>query len=118
MSEENVEIVRRAYEAFNRGDRDGAVADLAPNAEYIPSEAFPESRVRRGPEDVKNFMSWLWDEFEDARLDTDEFIDIGDESSCLRPSAVGGSKAARRPPGTSGTSGRSEATRSSAARRS
>jgi uncharacterized protein len=80
MSEENVEIVRRAYEAFNRGDRDGAVADVAPNAEYIPSEAFPESRVRRGPEDVKNFMSWLWDEFEDARLDTHEFIDLGDEA--------------------------------------
>jgi ketosteroid isomerase-like protein len=79
MSEEDVEIVRRAYAAFNRGDRDGAVADVTLDAEYIPSEAFPESRVRRGPEDVKNFMSWLWDEFEDARLDTHEFIDLGDK---------------------------------------
>jgi ketosteroid isomerase-like protein len=79
MAEEDVEIVRRAYAAFNRGDRDGAVADVAPDAEYIPSEAFPGSRVRRGPDDVKNFMSWLWDEFEDARLDTHEFIDLGDK---------------------------------------
>jgi ketosteroid isomerase-like protein len=30
MSEENVEVVRRGYEAFNRGDLDGMVADFAP----------------------------------------------------------------------------------------
>lgn len=79
MSEENVEIIRRAVDAVNRGDRDAAVADLSPDAEYIPSEAFPESRVRRGPEDVKEFLTWLWDEFEDARLDPHEFIDTGDK---------------------------------------
>jgi ketosteroid isomerase-like protein len=31
MSGENVELVRRAYEAFNRSDIDGVVADLAPD---------------------------------------------------------------------------------------
>jgi ketosteroid isomerase-like protein len=30
MSEENVEVVRRGYEAFDRGDLDGMVADFAP----------------------------------------------------------------------------------------
>src|SRR5215204_4680944 len=34
MSEENVEIARRAYEAFNRSDPQAMVADLAPNFEY------------------------------------------------------------------------------------
>ena len=29
MSQENVEIVRRAFEAFNRGDSEGMVADIA-----------------------------------------------------------------------------------------
>jgi len=29
MSEENVEVVRRGYEAFNRGDLDGMVAPWA-----------------------------------------------------------------------------------------
>jgi hypothetical protein len=79
MSGENVEMVRRAYQAFNRGDRDAAVADVAPDAEYIPSEAFPEARVRRGPEETKEFLGWLLDEFEGARLDTHEFIDLGDK---------------------------------------
>jgi ketosteroid isomerase-like protein len=34
MSEENVEIVRRGYEAFSRGDLEGMVADFAPTFEY------------------------------------------------------------------------------------
>jgi ketosteroid isomerase-like protein len=33
MSKENVEIVRRAFEAYNRGDIEGAVADFAPDCE-------------------------------------------------------------------------------------
>ena len=41
MTQENVEIVRRAYEAFNRGDIDGALADLASDFEYTPSGAIP-----------------------------------------------------------------------------
>jgi hypothetical protein len=30
MSRENVEMLRRAYEAYNRGDVDAAVADISP----------------------------------------------------------------------------------------
>ena len=41
MSQENVEMARRAYEAFNRGDLDGMVADFAPEFEYVPAEMVP-----------------------------------------------------------------------------
>ena len=37
MAQENVEILHRAHEAFNRGDLDGFVADLAPEFEYFTS---------------------------------------------------------------------------------
>jgi ketosteroid isomerase-like protein len=37
MSKENIEIVRRGYEAFNRGDIDGVVGLLAPDFEYVAS---------------------------------------------------------------------------------
>ena len=43
MSQENVESLRRAFEAFNRNDLDAAVADVHPDCEYIPSGALPES---------------------------------------------------------------------------
>jgi ketosteroid isomerase-like protein len=39
MSQENVETVRRAYEALNRGDLDGALADVHPDAEADWSES-------------------------------------------------------------------------------
>jgi ketosteroid isomerase-like protein len=79
MSQENVEIVRRAFEAFNRDDVDAAVADFAPDCEYIPSGAIPGGAgVSRGPEGYKRWASWLRDEFDDAHLEIHELIDAGD----------------------------------------
>ena len=50
MSQENVEIVRSAMEAFNR--RDGAAFDalLAGDAEIVPVRAAVEATVYRGPD--------------------------------------------------------------------
>ena len=39
MSQENVEIVRRFYEAFNRGDRDGWTRPTSSDVELFPLEA-------------------------------------------------------------------------------
>ncbi len=44
MSEENVGSLRRAFEAYNRDDLDGAVADMDPDCEYIPTGALPGVR--------------------------------------------------------------------------
>ena len=40
MSQENVEIVRGAFEAINRGDVDAALKDAAPGFEFDFSRAF------------------------------------------------------------------------------
>jgi ketosteroid isomerase-like protein len=54
MSQENVETLRRAFEAFNRNDLDAAVADMHQDCEYMPSGALPGVRdVGRGPEGYK-----------------------------------------------------------------
>ena len=80
MSQENVEIVRRAFEAYNRGDLDAAVADFAPDFEYIASGAVPGTRgVYRGPEGYKRFVGWVRDEFDDARVEVDAITDAGDQ---------------------------------------
>jgi ketosteroid isomerase-like protein len=42
MSQENVEMVRRAYEAYSRGDIDGAVADFAPDCRYTAAGIIPD----------------------------------------------------------------------------
>jgi ketosteroid isomerase-like protein len=80
MSQENVELVRRGFEAFNRGDLDAAVADFSADCEYIPSGAVPDAApVYRGPEGYKQFGRWLWEEFDDARIEVHELIDAGDQ---------------------------------------
>jgi ketosteroid isomerase-like protein len=79
MSEENVEVVRRGYEAFSRGDPDAMDAYLAPTFEYTATGTIPGVvGVYRGPEGLRKFLSAFWDEFEDARIELRELIDAGD----------------------------------------
>jgi ketosteroid isomerase-like protein len=74
MSQENVEIVRRSFEAYLRGDFAGAVAYLASDVVYEVGQELPA----RGADEVIE----RWQRWEDAwvRLETvgEEFIDAGD----------------------------------------
>ena len=80
MSEENAEVVRRAAEAFNRGDLDAAVADAAPDIEFVATGALPGLQgVFRGVEEYKRFLHWVPDEFDDPRADPTEIIEAGDQ---------------------------------------
>ena len=79
MSQENVETLRRAYEAYNRGDLDVAVADISPDSEYVPIGAVPGFRdALPGPEGYKRILAWLRDAFDDAHVDA-ELTDAGDQ---------------------------------------
>jgi ketosteroid isomerase-like protein len=79
MSEENVEMIRRAFEAYERGDLDAAVVDIAPDCEYVAAGTVPgRTGTYRGPEGYKSFMAWLDDEFSDSHAQVDALIDAGD----------------------------------------
>jgi uncharacterized protein len=78
MSQDNVETLRRAYEAYNRGDLDAAVADISRDSEYVPIGAVPGFRdPLPGPEGYKRILAWLRDAFDDAHVDA-ELTDAGD----------------------------------------
>src|SRR5215472_17010652 len=55
MSWENVERLRQAVEALNRGDRTAFLALCDPEVENIPPRDWPESEPIRGPEAVWDF---------------------------------------------------------------
>jgi ketosteroid isomerase-like protein len=79
VSQENVQLVRRAFEAYSQGDIDGAVSDFAPDCRYTAAGIMPDrTGVFHGPEGYKEFMGWLRSEFEDVQADVDELIDAGD----------------------------------------
>ncbi|MDX6573487.1 MAG: hypothetical protein QOC86_2643 [Gaiellales bacterium] len=82
MSEENVEIVRKMFEAYASGDFETALAAYAPEVEFDVSIR-PEGGVYRGPEGVAEAMrSWTgtWDDF---RLEVEEIIDAGGDRVLL-----------------------------------
>ena len=80
MSQENVEIIRRIYVAYGRGDIEGAVAELDPEVEWSEPPRSPGAvRPYRGHEGARRSLSaWVraWDEY---RLELDELIDAGDQ---------------------------------------
>jgi len=63
MSEENVEIVRRGYTAYSRGDMETAAIDFAPDIEWIENPAFPEAKVYRGREEVIAYHNAFFEMF-------------------------------------------------------
>ena len=81
MSQENVEVLRRAYEAFNRGDREGAAAGFAPEAEYVVTTGqIPGAGgVYRGPEGYRRFLESWWGEFDEPGIEVHELIETGDQ---------------------------------------
>ena len=78
MSQENVEIVRRCCEAFDRGDYEAALEAFAPDIEYDLTH-FPDGRVYLGHDGVREaFRTWMGT-WEDYRQERDEPIGAGAE---------------------------------------
>jgi len=82
MSQENVEIVRRAYEAYQQGDLAGMLANSDP--EMIVYRAEPDGATFRGPEGLlKAIAEWV-EGFDEFAMNADEFIDANDHQVVVR----------------------------------
>jgi ketosteroid isomerase-like protein len=46
MSEENVELVRQGYEAWNRGDLEWLLEHVTPDYEFWTEQLFPDTEAR------------------------------------------------------------------------
>jgi ketosteroid isomerase-like protein len=80
MSQENVEIVRRALEAFSRGDLDATVQANDPDIEVDWSKSNGvEAGVYRGLAQVRRFWSTFHEVFERIEVLPEEFIEHGDD---------------------------------------
>jgi len=73
-------MVRRAIEAFNRGDLEAVVVDFDPDIEYTTSGRFPDAHgTWHGPEEYVRFLRTFWSEFDDPRAEVEELVDAGDQ---------------------------------------
>jgi len=76
-----VDLVRRSYESFSRGDLTAVLADMHPEIEWHQAQGLPHGGLHRGVDEVRRNIfepldeSW-WDGF---TADPDEFLEAGDQ---------------------------------------
>ena len=77
--QQNVETVRRAYEAFGRGDIDAVLATLQDDVEWITAgpDDLPTAGTRRGHQKVREFFGAVNDTFEMQRFEPATFVADG-----------------------------------------
>jgi uncharacterized protein len=80
VSLENVEVVRRGYDAFNCGDIEGALDILHPDVEWstylVPG---PGGATYRGHDGVRELWSDARNIFGDFRNDPERIMEAGDK---------------------------------------
>jgi ketosteroid isomerase-like protein len=83
MSRENVDVVRRSFEAFNARDADGLVALSTPDCEFLPFRAQLEGIVYRGHEGIRRFFTDMDDDWDTFQIDPLEFHDRGERVAVI-----------------------------------
>jgi ketosteroid isomerase-like protein len=79
MSRENVELIQRAIEAWNRADIDGWLDQATPDFVWIPvGPAAVERSVYRGRDEVREAMAGGRDTWGEFRFEECEVRDLGE----------------------------------------
>jgi len=78
VSEENVEIVRRGFEAYVRRDWAGAMEHFAEDAEWHPYLGQIGGGVKRGRAAIERMLRDIDVDLE-LVVESEEFVDLGDE---------------------------------------
>jgi uncharacterized protein len=78
MSEENVELARETYEAFNRGDLEAVLRRCVPEVEVHDPPDMPDSAIHRGHEAVMRDWERTFESFEEFSVEVEQFRDLDD----------------------------------------
>lgn len=79
MSEENVEIVRSIYRAWEKGGSPVDSGLLADDIEWVNAKEAIEPGVRKGSSAFADAAAGVTSTFDDARIEFERFIDAGDQ---------------------------------------
>lgn len=77
---DNLDVVRKSFDAYNRGDVDGLLDIYAPDVEFLPDASFPESTLMRRSDAVRPWLQGIataWVEGT-ARFSTLELFEADD----------------------------------------
>ena len=78
MSQQNVENLRQAYEAFNSGDIGQILAFAHPDFEaVVPPELSAEPDTYRGHDGIRRYFQSFQDAMDEIRFQPERFWDVG-----------------------------------------
>jgi ketosteroid isomerase-like protein len=77
MSQENVEVVREALEAYSTGGVEALLDVCPPDVVLYPIPEWVEDSVYRGHEGVRKLVAWL-DDFDDPGWEIHEIREVRD----------------------------------------
>lgn len=80
VSEDNTEIMRRAYEAYAERGVDGFLEFIHPDFELVtPPGLALEPQTYRGHEGVRRYFDSFYDAVDEIRFEPEDFIGVGDK---------------------------------------
>jgi uncharacterized protein len=79
MSQENLETLRRGFDAWNRGDLDEWLAGFAPEGELHTSGRFPGQGVYRGRAGLERYWAEIHEAAEEMSITVTDMRAIGDK---------------------------------------
>ena len=86
MSEENVEVFKRAFDAINRGDADALVSELDAEVEWhgaILMAMGGKQTVYQGHEGLREWLRDLYETLSEFHADYPEIRDLGDRTVAI-----------------------------------
>jgi ketosteroid isomerase-like protein len=84
MSSENIEILRRADEAFQRGDLTAALTDMDEEITASRVAPLPDIKTYEGHEGIRQMLLDWVEGFDDFAMSGEEFIDVNDRQVLVR----------------------------------
>jgi ketosteroid isomerase-like protein len=78
MTAESVDLVSRAFGAFNRRDEAELLNLCHPDIEWIPMRPSLQGRVYRGHDGVREALADVGTEFEEVRNDPRRWLEVGE----------------------------------------
>jgi ketosteroid isomerase-like protein len=79
MGHENLELVRRGMEAWNRADMNELIALSDPEVEFVSIFAGMEGRAYRGYDGLREYFADMEDTWTEFQRDIEEMIDAGND---------------------------------------
>ncbi len=86
MPQENVEVLKRAFDAINRRDAEGLLAELDPEVEWhsaILMAMGGKQTVYRGHEGVREWLRDLYETLSEFQAEYPEIRDLGDRAVAI-----------------------------------